>query len=94
LKLNGKVYYGGYFDNEEHAAMRVNLLCDEYEKKHKNLTIDIELHVTAPKVIHSLFINMESKVAPFVFIEESISKSFSLFGLYCRPTVGSTKKKC
>jgi len=24
---NKKTYYGGYFDNEEHAAMSVNLLC-------------------------------------------------------------------
>ena len=61
LKHNGKKYFGGYFDNEEHAAMRVNLLCDEYGIKRKNPEIDIELDVT-PKVIHSLFfVNNKAK---------------------------------
>ena len=36
LMHNGEVYCGGYFDNEEHAAMKVNLLCDEFEIKRKN----------------------------------------------------------
>jgi len=39
-----KKYYGGYFDNEEHAAMKVNILCDNCEIRRKNLTIDIDLH--------------------------------------------------
>ena len=33
---NGKVYSGGLFDDEEHAAMKVNLLCDEFGIKRKN----------------------------------------------------------
>jgi hypothetical protein len=37
-----KSYYGGYFDNEEHAAMSVNLLCDKYGKERKNPMIIIE----------------------------------------------------
>merc|ERR1712096_595795 len=36
-------YYGGLFDNEEHAAMRVNLLCDEFGIQRRNPMIDIEL---------------------------------------------------
>jgi len=43
LKHKGQNYYGGYFDNEKHAAMEVNLLCDKYGKKRQNLMIDIEL---------------------------------------------------
>jgi len=40
---NKKQYFGGYFDNEEHAGMKVNLLCDKYGIKRKNPMIDIEL---------------------------------------------------
>jgi len=47
-----KEYHGGYFDNEEHAAMSVNLLCDEYEIKRKNSMIDIDLN-TIPQVLQS-----------------------------------------
>jgi hypothetical protein len=50
-----KTYYGGIFDNEEQAAMEVNLLCDKYEIKRKNLTIDIKPNVMQ-QVIQSLFI--------------------------------------
>merc|ERR1712034_43231 len=42
LKHNGKQWCGGCFDNEEHAAMKINLLCDEYGIKRKNSTIDIK----------------------------------------------------
>jgi hypothetical protein len=40
---NKKLYYGGYFDNEEQAAMKVNLLCDKHGKERKNPMIDIKL---------------------------------------------------
>jgi len=39
---NKKKYSGGYFDNEEHAAMQVNLLCDKMEIERKNPTVIIE----------------------------------------------------
>ena len=65
MKLNGKVYYGGYFDNEEHAAMIVNLLCDEYGIKRKNLTINIDSEIR--KVIHSLSIAHEKQRDPLCF---------------------------
>jgi len=39
---NKKKYYGGYFENEEHAAMKVNLLCDKLEIERKNPTINLE----------------------------------------------------
>jgi phage terminase small subunit len=42
LKHNNKSYYGRYFDNEEHADMSVNLLCDKYEIARKNPVIDIK----------------------------------------------------
>jgi len=37
-----KIYSGGYFDNENHAAMRINLLCEKFGIKRKNPTIDIK----------------------------------------------------
>merc|ERR1712034_214142 len=37
-----KKYYGGLFENEEHAAMKINLLCDKYGIKRKNPTIIID----------------------------------------------------
>jgi len=37
-----KQYFGGYFDNEEHAAMKVNLLCDKFEQERKNPMIAIK----------------------------------------------------
>jgi len=42
LRHNKKSYYVGLFENEEHAAMGVNLLCDKLNLKRKNPTIDIE----------------------------------------------------
>ena len=52
---NKKLYYGGYFDNEEQAAMKVNLLCDKHGKERKNPMIDIKLDAIQ-QVIHSLSI--------------------------------------
>ena len=42
LAYNKKQYHGGYFDNEEHAAMKVNLLCDKYGIERKNPVINID----------------------------------------------------
>ena len=53
--LKGKDYFGGYFDIEEHAAMKVNLLCDKIEIQRKNPMIIIEPD-TMRKVIHSFLI--------------------------------------
>merc|ERR1712034_253944 len=36
----GKTYFGGYFDIEEDAAMKINLLCDRYEIERKNPDIN------------------------------------------------------
>ena len=55
MSHNKKKYYGGYDDHEEHAAMKVNLLCDKLEIERKNPTIDIDLD-EIQQVIHSLFI--------------------------------------
>ena len=55
LVHNKERYYGGHFDNEEHAAMQVNLLCDKYETERKNPMINVDLEAIQ-KVIHSLFI--------------------------------------
>ena len=43
MKQNQKQYHIGYFENEEHAAMNVNSLCDRLGVEHKNPTIDIKL---------------------------------------------------
>ena len=56
LKYNKKRYYGGCFDDEEHAAIKVNLLCDKFEIERKNPTVNLELDVIQ-KVMHSLFIH-------------------------------------
>jgi len=48
-----KAYYGGYFDNEEQAAMKVNLLCDKNGIEHKNLMIIIESDHSDNKTIGS-----------------------------------------
>jgi len=42
LTHNKKSYFGGYFDNEKHAAMSVNLLCDKNEIERKNPMIQLE----------------------------------------------------
>ena len=44
FKRKGKDYYGGLFDNEEQAAMKVNLMCDELEMDRKNPMINIRLN--------------------------------------------------
>jgi len=43
LAHNKKQYYGGLFENEDHAAMKVNLLCEKLGIEHKNPQINIEL---------------------------------------------------
>ena len=53
LAYNKTSYHGGYFDNEKHAGMSINLLCDKFGIKRKNLTIDIEPNIIQ-KVIHLL----------------------------------------
>ena len=42
LTYNQKQYYGGYFENEEHAAMKINFLCDKLEIERKNPTINLQ----------------------------------------------------
>ena len=49
LAYNKKIYYGGLFDNEEHAAMKVNLLCDKFEMERTNLMINIALDANTEK---------------------------------------------
>jgi len=55
---NGKKYSPGKFDNEKHAAMQVNLLCDKFGIKRKNPMIDLEPDAIQ-QVIHSLSIVQE-----------------------------------
>ena len=52
LKHNKNLYHGGLFDNEEQAAMKVNLLCDKNGIERKNPVIDIEPDVIR-EVMHS-----------------------------------------
>ena len=44
LQYKKKDYHGGFFNNEEHAAMATNLLCDKLEIERKNPTINTELN--------------------------------------------------
>ena len=44
LQHNKKKYFGGGYDNQEHAAMGVNLLCDKLKIERKNPTIQIKLN--------------------------------------------------
>ena len=53
--MHGKtLYYNGAFDNEERAAMSVNLLCDKYGKDRKNPNVTMEPDAIQ-KVIHLLY---------------------------------------
>jgi len=45
---NKKQYYGGNFDNEAHAAMKINLLCDDY------VAVAIRQEITNAKIIYDL----------------------------------------
>jgi len=43
---NNIAQYGGLFDNEKHAAMKVNLICDKYEIERKSpMIMDIEPNI-------------------------------------------------
>jgi hypothetical protein len=53
LHHNKRLNYGGFFDKEEDAAMKVNLFCDKCGIERKNPMIDIEL-IEDHQVIHSL----------------------------------------
>ena len=65
MTINKKKYHGGYFDDEEQAAMEVNLLCDKYGKERKNPTVIIELDAMQ-QVTKSLSIKTwESKMNHF-----------------------------
>merc|ERR1712034_4280 len=46
---NKKRYSGGLFDNEEQAAMKVNLMCDELEMDRKNPMINIRTNAIQQK---------------------------------------------
>ena len=79
LQHNKKKYFGGYFDNEEHSAMKVNLICDKTEIERKNPMINIDLD-GIQKVIHLLFI-AHGKVSelPLLFIKQNFAKSCFLW---------------
>ena len=55
MQHNNKKYCYGSFDNEEDAAIKVNLICDKCEIKHKNPTIKMKLDVIQHS-IHSLYV--------------------------------------
>jgi len=61
LAHNKKQYFGGYFDIEEHAAMKVNLLCDEYEIKRKNPMVNINLNEILQKTKSKIFQSVEAE---------------------------------
>ena len=71
MAYNKKIYYGGHFDNEEHAAMKINLFCDKYGIERKHLMINIDLHV------------IQRVIMTFIYIHSEIWKNKKiLFGLH------------
>ena len=58
MKHNQKVHYGGLFDNEEHAAMKINLLCDKMGIDRKNPMIDLKPDAMQQVmlIIHHIFV--------------------------------------
>jgi len=55
LAHNKKNYYGGVFDNEEDAAMKVNLLCDKFDIERRNPSINIKLNAIQEKNKTSIY---------------------------------------
>merc|ERR1712034_256920 len=55
-------YHGGYFDIEEHAAMKVNLLCDKYGEARKNPMIIIEPDAMQKKTKSQLYQSKEENI--------------------------------
>ena len=53
----GKCYFGGYSDIEEHAAMKINLLCDKIEIERKNLMINIDLDAIQKVIQYPLYMS-------------------------------------
>merc|ERR1712034_190570 len=52
---NKKRYFGGLFDNEEQAAMKINLLCDKNGIERKNLMIDVKLDAKQQKIKSTMY---------------------------------------
>ena len=80
---NKKKLCGGYFDSEENAAMKVNLMCDKIEKERKNPMINIHSNAI-PQVMPSFFImhqktrnnSLLCKVQRKVFLKETVYDNF------------------
>ena len=66
LSHNKKNYHGNYYDNEEHAAMNVNSLCDRFGIQRKNPEINIDV---IQKVMHSLYIGTSKVNSVFVLLK-------------------------
>jgi len=62
LRYNKKYCYGGTFDHEEDAAMKINLLCDEYGIKRKNPTINIALDESQQKLNCNIYQSKEENI--------------------------------
>ena len=68
MTYNYKKVHGGLFETEEHAAMKVNLLCDKYGIKRKNQTIDLEPHAMKQVMPLLSIETCESKAHIFYFL--------------------------
>jgi len=87
---NGKKYSAGKFDNEKHAAMKVNLLCDKLGIKRKNLMIDIQLDTIRQKTKSN-----QSKAENLVNEKEvKVEEENILYGLKNRCENNFMKKSC
>ena len=71
---NGKRYCAGVFDDEKHAAMKLNLLCDKFGIQRKNSMIDIEFDAIR-QVTHPLCKIFTFHTFPEIFVFHEKAKS-------------------
>merc|ERR1712034_69335 len=90
LPHNEKKSCGGYFDNEEHAAMKVNLLCDELGIERKNSMVDIKFDEIRQKTKSN-----QPKVENIVNEQEvKVEEENILYGLKDQCENNFIKKSC
>jgi len=93
LQHNTKQYHGGYCDNEEHAAMKVNLLCDKFGIQRKNQMIDIKFDAISQK--KKKFNIYRSKAENIVNEKEvKVEEENILYGLKDQCENNFMKKSC
>jgi len=71
---NTKKYFGGSYDNQENAAMSVNLLCDKLEIERRNPTIDIKLNtIKQPPIWYTRLEHTNKNIIKKIIGESTLS---------------------